>query len=62
MAGVGHRLDGWANSDLDVGRSCLSLPLPFWMTPRGQSSWTVGSGKYDPRHHYFDGTNIVPFP
>ena len=30
-----------------------------WTRPQGRAS-TWGPGKYDPRHHAFDGTNIIP--
>jgi len=54
-AGIGKRLDGWPNRDLDVGTIVgLSPAIP----DDAFSSW--GPGKYDPRDHAFDGTNIVP--
>jgi len=56
--GIGHRLDGWANTDLDVGRIvALSPALPDALKAELQ---TWGPGKYDPRHHAFDGLNIIP--
>jgi mono/diheme cytochrome c family protein len=54
-AGIGKRLDGWPNRDLDVGTIVgLSPAIP----DDAFSSW--GPGKYDPRDHAFDGTNIIP--
>lgn len=56
--GIGRRLDGYANIDLDVGTIVsLSSEVPeAWKAEF--RNW--GPGKYDPRHHYFDGFNIVP--
>jgi hypothetical protein len=55
--GIGRRLDGWPNLDLDVG-TIVALAPGF---PDGlrQEFRTWGPGKYDPRHHVFDGTNII---
>lgn len=56
--GIGRRLDGYANVDLDVGAIvALSPALPDALKTEFRS-W--GPGKYDPRHHYFDGNAIVP--
>ena len=56
--GIGKRLDGWANTDLNVG-AIVSLSPALDDATRAQfRSW--GPGKYDPRHHYFDGTNLFP--
>ena len=57
-AGVGHRLDGWANTSLDVGKIAALSPFFDDATKAEFSLW--GPGKYDPRHHAFDGTNIIP--
>ena len=56
--GVGKRLDGWANTDLNVGAIVALSPALDDATKAEFRTW--GPGKYDPRHHYFDGTNIVP--
>jgi mono/diheme cytochrome c family protein len=56
--GVGRRLDGWANTDLDVGAIVALSPALDAATRAEFSSW--GPGMYDPRHHYFDGRTIVP--
>jgi mono/diheme cytochrome c family protein len=56
--GIGRRLDGWANSDLDVGRIVALSPVLDEKTKAEFNSW--GPGMYDPRHHAFDGLNIVP--
>ena len=56
--GIGRRLDGWANIDLDVGAIIALSPALDPATRAEFNDW--GPGKYDPRHHFFDGTNIVP--
>jgi mono/diheme cytochrome c family protein len=54
-SGIGKRLDGWPNRDLNVGAIVGLSPV---IEDGAFSSW--GPGKYDPRHHAFDGTNIIP--
>jgi len=50
--GIGKRLDGWANRDLNVGAIvALSPVLP---DARKDEFRMWGPGKYDPRHHAFD--------
>ena len=56
--GIGKRLDGWANTDLNVGAIVALSPVLDEATKADFRTW--GPGKYDPRHHFFDGTNIVP--
>ena len=56
--GIGKRLDGWANTDLNVGQIVALSPALDAETKKEFTSW--GPGKYDPRHHYFNGTSIVP--
>ena len=55
---IGKRLDGWANTSLNVGAIVALSPVLDAATKAEFNSW--GAGMYDPRHHYFDGTNIVP--
>jgi mono/diheme cytochrome c family protein len=55
--GIGKRLDGWANTDLDVGAIVALSPALDEATRAEFNNW--GPGRYDPRHHAFDGTNIV---
>jgi mono/diheme cytochrome c family protein len=56
--GIGKRLDGWANRDLNVGAIvALSPALPDALKAEFR---TWGPGKYDPRHHAFDGVNLIP--
>jgi mono/diheme cytochrome c family protein len=56
--GIGKRLDGWANLDLNVGAIvALSPALPESLKAEFR---TWGPGKYDPRHHAFDGANLIP--
>jgi hypothetical protein len=56
--GIGRRMDGWANTDLNVGAIVALSPALDDATKAEFNAW--GPGKYDPRHHAFDGTNIVP--
>jgi mono/diheme cytochrome c family protein len=56
--GIGKRLDGWANTDLNVGAIVALSPALDEATKVEFRTW--GPGKYDPRHHAFDGMNIVP--
>jgi Cytochrome c len=56
--GIGHRLDGWANRTLNVGAILsLSPALPDELKAEF-GKW--GPGRYDARHHAFDGTNLIP--
>ena len=57
-SGIGKRLDGWPNRDLNVG-AILGLSPVLPDTLKAEFS-TWGPGKYDPRHHAFDGFNIIP--
>ena len=57
-AGVGKRLDGWPNRDLNVGAIIALSPV---LKPEQRAvfkSW--GPGKYDPRLQAFDGTTLRP--
>ncbi|MEO5819801.1 MAG: hypothetical protein ABIT71_04800 [Vicinamibacteraceae bacterium] len=56
--GIGHRLDGWASTTLDVGAILALSPALDASTKAEFAAW--GPGMYDPRHHYFDGTALVP--
>jgi hypothetical protein len=56
--GIGRRLDGWAATDLNVGAIVALSPALDEATKAEFRTW--GPGKYDPRHHAFDGTNIIP--
>jgi cytochrome c5 len=56
--GIGKRLDGWANRDLNVGAIVALSPALDEGTKAEFRTW--GPGKYDPRHHAFDGINIIP--
>ena len=54
LPGIGHRVDGWPNRDLDVGRI---IAMGKAITPAQKvvyESW--GRGRYDPRFN-FDGQN-----
>jgi hypothetical protein len=55
--GIGRRLDGWPNHDLNVG---LILGLSPALSPDLKSEFAKwGPGMYDPRHHAFDGMNLI---
>jgi mono/diheme cytochrome c family protein len=54
---IGRRLDGWANIDLNVGAIVALSPALDEATKAEFNTW--GPGKYDPRHHAFDGTNLL---
>jgi mono/diheme cytochrome c family protein len=56
--GIGRRLDGWANRDLNVGAIVALSPALDAGLKAEFNAW--GPGKYDPRHHIFDGSNIIP--
>ena len=56
--GIGRRLDGWAATSLNVGAIVALSPALDEATKAEFRAW--GPGKYDPRHHAFDGTNIIP--
>jgi mono/diheme cytochrome c family protein len=55
--GIGRRLDGWPNRDLNVGVIVGLSPSPV-IDPFRQEFSQWGPGKYDARHHIFDGTNL----
>src|SRR4029453_9918903 len=56
--GIGRRLDGWANRDLNVGAILALSPALDEALKSEFSAW--GPGRYDPRHHAFDGLNLIP--
>ena len=53
-AGIGKRLDGWPNRDLNVGAIVGLSPV---IPDDAFSSW--GPGRYDPRDHAFNGKNLI---
>jgi hypothetical protein len=53
--GIGHRLDGWPNRDLNVGAIVALSPALPASVKAVFNGW--GPGKYDPRFN-FDGKNI----
>ncbi len=57
VKGIGKRLDGWANTDLNVGAIVALSPALDPGLKAEFNAW--GKGKYDPRHHAFNGTNII---
>ena len=54
--GIGRRMDGWANTTLNVGAIVALSPALDAATKAEFNAW--GPGRYDPRHHAFDGTRI----
>ena len=55
--GIGRRLDGWANHDLNVGAIVSLAP---GLDPALKTEFSLwGPGMYDPRHHAFDGMNLI---
>jgi mono/diheme cytochrome c family protein len=58
MPGIGRRLDGWANRDLNVGAIVALSPSALPEELKAEFR-TWGPGKYDPRHHAFNGTNLI---
>jgi hypothetical protein len=56
-SGIGKRLDGWPNRDLNVGAIVGLSPSPV-IAPFRQEFSRWGPGKYDARHHIFDGSNL----
>jgi hypothetical protein len=58
--GIGKRLDGWANRDLDPGAIIALSPAVSSSDKETYNSW--GKGKYDPRFN-LDGVNgpqVIP--
>ena len=55
--GIGRRLDGWPNLDLDVGK-IVGLSQAAAIAPFVAEFAEWGPGKYDARHHAFDGTRL----
>jgi Cytochrome c len=55
--GIGRRLDGWRNPDLNVGAIAALAPGLDPALKAEFSAW--GPGMYDPRHHAFSGTALI---
>lgn len=60
LPGIGHRLDGWANRDLDVGAIIAMSPVLTAQQKAVYRSW--GKGKYDPRYNQdgLNGPQVIP--
>lgn len=56
--GIGKRLDGWPNRDLNVGL-IVGLSPSSVIDPFREEFAGWGPGKYDARHHIFDGANLT---
>jgi hypothetical protein len=59
-AGIGKRLDGWANRDLNVGAIIALSPALSAAKKAVYNSW--GAGKYDPRFNLdgINGPQVIP--
>jgi len=55
--GIGRRLDGWPNRDLNVGAIVAMSPVLTDAQRTALNSW--GPGMYDPRLQAFDGTTVL---
>jgi hypothetical protein len=58
LPGIGRRLDGWPNRDLNVGAIVSLSPMTTDAEKDILSKW--GPGKFDPRLRAFDGLNFIP--
>jgi mono/diheme cytochrome c family protein len=58
--GIGKRLDGWPNRDLNPGAIIALSPVLDPVTKAAYNSW--GKGKYDPRHNLDGGNKPVVIP
>jgi mono/diheme cytochrome c family protein len=58
--GIGKRLDGWANRDLNPGAIIALSPAIDAATKVALNSW--GKGKFDPRHNVDGISNPVVIP
>ncbi len=58
--GIGKRLDGWANRDLDPGAIIALSPALTAAMKAQYNSW--GKGRYDPRHNIDGGNKPVVIP
>src|SRR4030095_15456451 len=58
--GIGKRLDGWANRDLNPGAIIALSPALSAKTKAVYNSW--GAGKYDPRFNQdgLNGPRVIP--
>jgi hypothetical protein len=58
--GIGKRLDGWPNHDLDVGAIIALSPALSAAQKAVYNSW--GPGKYDPRYNFDEqnGPQVIP--
>jgi mono/diheme cytochrome c family protein len=58
--GIGKRLDGWANRDLNPGAIIALSPAVDAATKTALNTW--GKGKFDPRHNVDGISNPVVIP
>ena len=60
LPGIGHRLDGWPNRDLEVGKILAKLP---YFTPEQKAilaKWPAGT--YDPRFNFDEKSTPLVLP
>lgn len=58
--GIGHRMDGWPNHDLDIGAIIALSPA---LSPAQKAVYgTWGPGKYDPRYNLDGKSNPLVLP
>ena len=56
--GIGRRLDGWPNRDLNVGAIIALSPSDVLTAEQKSAVANWGPGKFDPRLNAFDGTTL----
>jgi len=59
MPGIGRRLDGWPNLDLNPGLILSLSPTDQLDAATKLEFANWGPGKYDARHHAFNGTGFI---
>jgi hypothetical protein len=60
LPGIGHRLDGWPNRDLQVGKILAMLPIYSEEQRQLLRSWPKGT--YDPRFNFDGKSNPLSLP
>src|SRR5688500_2860239 len=58
--GIGKRLDGWPNRELNVGAIIAMSPVIKADAEAVKLYTSWGPGKYDPRLHAFNGMSFIP--
>lgn len=60
LPGIGHRLDGWPNRDLEVGKILAMLPIYTESQKETLRSWP--KGHYDPRFNFDKKSTPLTLP